>query len=138
MREEVFNNTQLFQEKMKKVFYKKTKGDDFKINDLVLKWGAKNEDKGKHGKFDHLWLGPYRIMAYHGNNVFSITGVEWIFPGWRSCQWKVSQTLCHIKHLDISLHYTYPFYFLICKCGKHSKEFEARGEGPKIFLSSFS
>jgi hypothetical protein len=31
---------------MKKVFDKKTKANDFKINDLVLKWDARNEDKG--------------------------------------------------------------------------------------------
>jgi transposase InsO family protein len=55
MREEVYNNTQLHQDKMKKVFDKRTKVDDFKVDDLVLKWDARNEDKGKHGKFDHLW-----------------------------------------------------------------------------------
>jgi hypothetical protein len=81
MREEVFNNTQLFQDKMKKVFDKKTKADDFKINDLVLKWDARNEDKGKHGKFDHLWLGPYRIVAYHGNNVFLLQELNGDFLG---------------------------------------------------------
>ena len=36
----------------------------------MLKWDARNEDKGKHGKFDHLWMGPLKIVAYHGNNVY--------------------------------------------------------------------
>jgi hypothetical protein len=70
MREDVYNNTQLFQEKMKKVFDKRTKVVDFHINDEVLKWDARNEEKGKHGKFDHLWKGPYKIVAYHGNNAY--------------------------------------------------------------------
>jgi hypothetical protein len=39
---------------------------------LVLIWDARNEDKGRHGKFDHLWLGPFKIAAYHGNNVYLI------------------------------------------------------------------
>jgi hypothetical protein len=38
----------------------------------VLIWNAKNEDRGKHGKFDHLWLGPFKIVAYHGNNAYLI------------------------------------------------------------------
>jgi hypothetical protein len=40
------------------------------VGDLVLIWDARNEDKGKHGKFDHLWLGPSKIVAYHGNNAY--------------------------------------------------------------------
>ena len=54
MREQVFNNSQFHQEKMKISFDRHTKDDDFKVDDLVLKWDARNEDKGKHGKFDHL------------------------------------------------------------------------------------
>ena len=70
MREDVYNKSQLFQEKTKKVFDKGTMADDFQIHDLVLKWDVRNEDKGKHGKFDHIWKGPYKIEAYHGNNTF--------------------------------------------------------------------
>ena len=55
MREQVFNNSQLHHDKMKRVFDKHTKDDAFKVDDLVLKWDARNEDKGKHGKFNHLW-----------------------------------------------------------------------------------
>jgi hypothetical protein len=31
-----------------------------------------NEDRGKHGKFDHLWLGPFKIVAYHGNSTYML------------------------------------------------------------------
>lgn len=34
---------------MKKVFDKKVKVDNFLIGDLVLKWDARLENKGKHG-----------------------------------------------------------------------------------------
>jgi hypothetical protein len=44
--------------------------DDFKLGDLVLKWDAINEDKVKQGKFDHLWMGPFKIAAYRGSNAY--------------------------------------------------------------------
>jgi hypothetical protein len=69
-REDVFNNTQVIQESIKKIFDKRTKEDDFELGDLVLRWDARNEDKGKHGKFDSLWRGPYMIQAFRGNNAF--------------------------------------------------------------------
>ena len=52
---------------MKKIFDKKEKLDDFQQGDLVLKWDARHEDKGKHGKFEHLWKGPYQIAEDHNN-----------------------------------------------------------------------
>jgi hypothetical protein len=58
------------QESIKKIFDKITKEDDFELGDLVLRWDAQNEDKGKHGKFDSLWKGPYIIHAFRGNNAF--------------------------------------------------------------------
>lgn len=70
MREEVYNKSQLFQDKMKKVFDKRAKVDDFQVGDLILKWNVRFQDKRKHGKFDHLWKGPYKTVAYHGNNDF--------------------------------------------------------------------
>jgi hypothetical protein len=69
-REKDFDNTQLCQDKIKEAFDRHTKVDDFEPGDLVLKWDARNEDKGKHGKFDHLWLGPFKIAAYRGSNAY--------------------------------------------------------------------
>lgn len=48
---------------MNNCFDKRIKNDDFKADDLVLKWDTRYEDKGKHGKFDYLWQGPYKIIA---------------------------------------------------------------------------
>ena len=69
-REEVYNKTQVIQENIKKIFDRRTKEDDFELGDLVLKWDSRNEDKGKHEKFDSLWKGPYTIQAFKGNNAF--------------------------------------------------------------------
>ena len=43
------------QSKMKKIFDRKVKINDFHLGDSVLKWDAWYEYKGKHGKFDNLW-----------------------------------------------------------------------------------
>ena len=61
---------------MKKNFDKKVKADDFKIGDFVLKWNARYEDIGKHGKFDHLWQGPYKIFPFSGKNAYFLQNVD--------------------------------------------------------------
>lgn len=70
MREEVFQNTFRLQERIKNIYDRTAKANKFQIEDIVLKWDARNEDKGKHGKFENLWKGPYRIAAYRGQNAF--------------------------------------------------------------------
>lgn len=57
---------------MKNIFHRRTNPDDFEPSDLVLKWDAKYEDKGKHGKFNHLWKGPYKIAICQGNNTYML------------------------------------------------------------------
>lgn len=37
---------------------------------MVLKWDAKNDEKGKHGKFDSLWKDPYNIGSFCGTDEF--------------------------------------------------------------------
>eukprot|EP00253_Pinus_taeda_P022232 PITA_22232 len=56
--------------RVKKIYDKKAKLENFQLEDVVLRWDARNEDKGKHGKFDNLWKGPYKIAAYRGLNAF--------------------------------------------------------------------
>jgi len=69
-REEVYNKAQVIHENIKKAFDRRTKADDFTLDDKVLNWDSKREDKGKHGKFDNLWMGPYVIYAFRGHNAF--------------------------------------------------------------------
>lgn len=69
-REEVFNHTPKIQEKIEKIYEKKTKVDDFKLGDIVLRWDARSEDKGKHGKFDNLWKVAYKIIEFRRNKEF--------------------------------------------------------------------
>jgi hypothetical protein len=80
VREKAYNKTQLHQEKMKKTFDRKVKERDFQINDLVLKWDSRKEDH--HGKFEHLWKGPYIISGCQGENAFILKNCNGEFyPG---------------------------------------------------------
>jgi hypothetical protein len=62
-RGEVDDKLQKYQDNMKAIFDKKNKDKEFLPGDLVLKWEARKEDSGKHGKFDHLWFRPFKIAA---------------------------------------------------------------------------
>lgn len=61
---------------MKILFDRKARERDFRESDLALIWDARREDKGKHGKFDNLWLGPSRITEVKGNNTFILQNLE--------------------------------------------------------------
>ena len=55
---------------MKEIFDKRTKLDDFQKGDVVLLWDAPHEEKGKHGKFYHLWKAPYIVATFRGKNFY--------------------------------------------------------------------
>eukprot|EP00253_Pinus_taeda_P027811 PITA_27811 len=75
-RDEVYNRVQVLQEKLKKAFDRRTKAEDFNIGDKVLKWDSRRENKGKHGKFDSLWRGPFLIQAIQGNNTYFLENLN--------------------------------------------------------------
>ena len=75
-REHIFDITQKYQDKMKEIFDKRTNPDDFYMGDVVLQWDGPHEEKGKHGKFDHLWKGPYKIVAFSGKNSYILEEME--------------------------------------------------------------
>jgi hypothetical protein len=70
IREGLCDKAQSYQDKVKQVFNKRAKVDCFNLGDLVLKWDARHEDKGKHGKFEELCKGPYSICSFSGRNVY--------------------------------------------------------------------
>jgi hypothetical protein len=61
---------------MKESFDKKAKEDVFQTGDLVLKWDSYRQDKGKNGKFDTLWIGPFIITQVLQNNNFLLQNME--------------------------------------------------------------
>lgn len=82
-REELYKKTQVLQEKMKNIFDRGPKQENFQINDLVLKLDSRYEDKGKHIKFDHLWKVPFQIAPCHESNTFILKNLqgEWAEGG---------------------------------------------------------
>eukprot|EP00253_Pinus_taeda_P003656 PITA_03656 len=55
----------------------------FQVGDLVLKWDKAHEDKGKHTKFQKLWLVPFQISEKIGHSTFllqDLTGTRESLP----------------------------------------------------------
>ena len=52
------------------------KPNDFQLGDVALLWDAPHEEKGKHGKFNHLWKRPYKIASFRGNNSYVLDEME--------------------------------------------------------------
>lgn len=42
----------------------------------MIKWDSRREDKGKHGKFENIWKGPFIIYALRGNNAFFLKELD--------------------------------------------------------------
>ena len=90
-----YEKVQVHQEKMKKTFDSRVKEEQFQIDDLVLKWDAPREEK--HGKFDHMWKGPYIIATFKGIKFIYITTSGWGSTKMGPCQRKVSETLLILR-----------------------------------------
>ena len=60
IRESLDGKNQAYKDKIKAIFDKKGKVDFF-IGYMVLRWDAIREEKGKHGKYDNLWFGPFQV-----------------------------------------------------------------------------
>jgi hypothetical protein len=64
------------QQKIKQAFDKESRKEDFQLGDLVLKWDAPRQDKGKHGKFESLWIEPFNIFEAFPNNTYRLQNME--------------------------------------------------------------
>lgn len=69
-RKEASIKNQKFQVQVKTLFNKNMVSRKFENRDLVLMWNAIIKDKGKHGKFDPIWLGPYLIENTWGEDSY--------------------------------------------------------------------
>jgi hypothetical protein len=75
-REALDQRTEAYQSKIKSAFDKKTKKEIFQEGDLVLRWDARRDDKSKHGKFDNLWFGPFKVVEVLNNNTFILHNLD--------------------------------------------------------------
>jgi hypothetical protein len=76
IREALDHRTEAYQSKIKSAFDKKTKKEIFQKGDLVLRWDARRYDNPKHGKFDNLWFGPFKVVEVLNNNMFILHNLD--------------------------------------------------------------
>jgi hypothetical protein len=50
----------------------KAKEKNFEVRDLDLKWDRANEPKGKHSKFQNLWLRPFQVAEKIGPDTYRL------------------------------------------------------------------
>lgn len=55
---------------VKKYFDKKYKSVNFIVKQKVLLWDSAHTNKGKHHKFQKLWIGPFKIATFVGPNSY--------------------------------------------------------------------
>ena len=72
----VKENLITYQENMKSIFDRKAKEFLFQTGYLVLRWDTRRDEKGKHGKFNPLWYGPYKIVEVRSNNTFILENLD--------------------------------------------------------------
>ena len=89
---------------MKDIFDKRTNPEYFQLRDVVLQWDAPQEEKGKHGKFDYLWNGPYKIETFRGKNAYILEEME----GGLVSRAPVNGRL--LKHYFLSSKLNFPYY----------------------------
>ena len=56
---------------------KKSAGNtNFVVGDLVLKWDKPHEDKGKHTKFQSLWICPFTVHEKIGQHMYCLQSLD--------------------------------------------------------------
>ena len=68
------------QQDIVKIWFDKHKSEnkEFELGDLVLKWDHPHDEKGKHTKFQHLWIDPFQIAEKLGPSTYKLQDLQ----GW--------------------------------------------------------
>jgi hypothetical protein len=74
--EKLLDKPQSHQQKIKQAFDNKVNTEDLQLGDLVLKWDAPKQDKGKHGKFEALLIVPFKISKFFQNNTYKLQSLK--------------------------------------------------------------
>ena len=76
IREALMDKAQAYKDKVKTLFDRRTNQKKIQVDDLVLRWDVQRQDKGKHGKFDNLWFGTFKISDVLDNNTFFLKNID--------------------------------------------------------------
>jgi hypothetical protein len=61
---------------IKKYFNNSVKAVKFKVNEKILLWDSTHVDRGRHSKFQKLWLGPFKITFVLGANSYILKDLQ--------------------------------------------------------------
>jgi len=64
------------QQTVKKYFNKRAKAVEFKIDDKVLLWDSAHAERGRHSKFQKLWIGPFKIASILGTDSYLLKDMD--------------------------------------------------------------
>jgi hypothetical protein len=64
------------QQTVKKYFNRRAKVVEFKIDEKFLLWDSTHAERGRHSKFQKLWLGPFKIAFVLGANSYLLKDLE--------------------------------------------------------------
>jgi hypothetical protein len=70
------DNIKRRQQTVKKHFNKSVKTVKFKVNEKVLLWDSTHADRGRHSKFQKLWLCPFKIALVLGTNSYILKDLQ--------------------------------------------------------------
>ena len=76
----------------------------------MLKWDKAHEDKGKHTKFQKMWLGPFEIIEKIGSSMFILQDLS----GKRDCLPVNGLILKNSFLKEVTPSYLYIFFMQIC------------------------
>lgn len=62
----MLKNTQLIQDKIKEFMIKERRKIIFKLEILHQRGMLEMKIRGKHGKFENMWKGPFKIATFKG------------------------------------------------------------------------
>jgi hypothetical protein len=54
----------------------KARENNFEVGDLVLKWDRENKLKGKHSKFQNLWVEPFQVVEKLGAGTYQLKNLR--------------------------------------------------------------
>jgi hypothetical protein len=70
------DNIKRRQQIVKIVFNKSVKAIKFKVNEKALLWDSTHADRGRHSKFQKLWLGSFKITFFLGTNSYILKDLQ--------------------------------------------------------------
>jgi hypothetical protein len=70
------DNIKKRQQVVKKYFNKSVKDVNFKVNEKILLWDSTHVDRGRHSKFQKLWLVTFKIAFILGENYYILKDLQ--------------------------------------------------------------